>query len=301
MYYLIYPLLYLFSLLPFFILYGISDFFAFLLYRVIRYRKDVVLSNLAIAFPEKSAAEREKIARQFYHNLVDTFLEIIKLISISDKAFAKRFTGDLEIVNELARKGKNIQIHAAHQFNWEFGSLFMSKSITAIPTYAIYMPISNSAMEKIFLNIRERYGTIFVKATEFKMKRDDIFKDRFAFFLAADQNPGSPDFAYWQYLFGKPTAFITGPEIGGKKNNTAIVFLRSKIIKRGYYCCESTLLTEEAATTGTGEITRAFRDYIEKIIKEEPANYLWSHRRWKWEFNDSYKEKWIDDKPAPQG
>ena len=54
MYYIIYPLLYLISLLPFFILYGISDFFAFLLYRVVKYRKEVVLSNLTIAFPEKT-------------------------------------------------------------------------------------------------------------------------------------------------------------------------------------------------------------------------------------------------------
>ena len=300
MYYLIYLLLYLVSLLPFFILYGISDFFAFILYHVIKYRKEVVLSNLSIAFPEKSAEERKKIARQFYHNLIDTFVEIIKLISISDKAFAKRFTGNLEIINELAKRGMNIQLHAGHQFNWEYGSLFMSKSVTAIPTYAIYMPINNKPMERLFLTIRQKYGTIFVKANEFKMRRDEIFSGRFTFFLAADQNPGSPDYAYWQYFFGKPAAFITGPEIGGIKNNTAIVFVRSKIIKRGYYCCESTLITEEAGITGTGEITRAFRDFLEKIIKEEPANYLWSHRRWKWEFNDKYKEKWIDHKSAPQ-
>jgi KDO2-lipid IV(A) lauroyltransferase len=75
----------MFSLLPFFILYGISDFFAFLLYHVIRYRKDVVLNNLAIAFPEKSIAERKKIARKFYQYFTDSFIETIKFISISKK------------------------------------------------------------------------------------------------------------------------------------------------------------------------------------------------------------------------
>ena len=269
MYYIIYGLLYLFSLLPFSVLYFISDGVYALLYYVFGYRKKVVMANLAIAFPEKTAAERKKIAKQFYHNLVDTFLEIIKLISISDKAFAKRFTGDLAIVNKLAAEGgKNIQLHAAHQFNWEFGSLFMSKAITALPSYAIYMPINNKPMERLFLKIREKYGTIFVKATEFRERREEIFSGRFAFFLAADQNPGSPGSAYWQNLFGKPTAFLTGPEIGGIKNKTAIVFVRSKIIKRGYYACESALITEDASTTATGDITRAFRDFMERIIRE---------------------------------
>ena len=64
MYYIIYPLLYLFSLLPFFILYGISDLIAFLLRRVFKYRKDVIHNNIAIAFPEKTLAERQKIGEQ---------------------------------------------------------------------------------------------------------------------------------------------------------------------------------------------------------------------------------------------
>jgi KDO2-lipid IV(A) lauroyltransferase len=300
MYYIIYLPLYLFSLLPFPVLYFISDGIYALLYYVFGYRKKVVMANLQIAFPEKTVAERRKIAKRFYHNFTDTFLEMIKLISISDKAFTKRFTGDLGIVNELAKKGLNIQLHAGHQFNWEFGSLFMSRSITTIPTYAIYMPINSRPVERLFLKIREKYGTIFVKATEFKNKRDEIFSGRFAFFLAADQNPGSAEAAYWQNFFGRPTAFLTGPEIGGIKNKTAIVFVRSKILRRGYYSCESTLIAEDASTTATGDITRAFRDFLERVIREEPDNYLWSHRRWKWEYKEDYKNNWIDNKPPAQ-
>ena len=85
MYYVVYPILYLFSLLPFFILYGVSDFIAFLLYHVIRYRKDIVLNNLAIAFPEKSKAERIKIAKQFYQYFADSFIETVKFLSISKR------------------------------------------------------------------------------------------------------------------------------------------------------------------------------------------------------------------------
>ena len=118
------------------------------------------------------------------------------------------------------------------------------------------------------------------------------------FFLAADQNPGNPATAYWQNYFNKPAPFITGPETGGIKNNTAIVFVRSKIIKRGHYVLESTVFCENAALTVPGEITRAFRDFLEMIITEEPHNYLWTHRRWKQDYKEAYKENWIDTKPV---
>ena len=299
MYYIIYGFLYLLSLLPFRVIYLLSDLIFFMLYHVFGYRKDTVIKNLQIAFPEKSATEHKKIAKQFYHNLTDTFMEIIKLISMSDKTFEERCKGDFTVVDELIKKGKNIQLHAGHQFNWEYGSLLMSKAITTIPSYAVYMPIKNKAMEKMFLKIRERFGTIFIKATEFKGKRDEIFSKRFVFFLAADQNPGNPAAAYWQNYFSKPAPFITGPEVGGIKNDTAIVFVRSRIIKRGYYVLEYTVYSENGASTSTGDITGAFRDFLEKIIREEPDNYLWTHRRWKWEYKNEYKENWIDKQANP--
>lgn len=294
MYYLIYGFLYLLSLLPFAVIYRISDGIFFFLYHVFGYRKKIVMSNLKIAFPEKPDAELIKIARRSYRNLTDTFVEIIKLISMSDRTFEERCQGDFTVISELVKKGRNIQLHAGHQFNWEYGSLFMSKVIHTIPSFAIYMPIKNKVMEKLFLKIRERYGTKFIKATEFREKREEIFSKRFVFFLAADQNPGNPASAYWQNYFSKPAPFITGPEVGGIKNDTSIVFVRSRIASRGHYVLECELYTENAASTDVGEITRAFRDFLEKIIREEPHNYLWTHRRWKWDYKEEYKENWID-------
>lgn len=294
MYIIMYGFLYLLSLLPFAVLYFISDGIYFFLFYVFGYRRKIVKGNLKIAFPEKSDKEIFQISKQFYHNLTDTFVEIIKLISMSNKTFEKRCKGNFSIIEELINKGRNVQLHAGHQFNWEFGSLFMSKVIRSIPTYAIYMPIKNNAVERLFLKIRQKYGTIFIKATEFREKREQIFKDRFVFFLAADQNPGDPCSAYWMNYFSKPAPFITGPEIGAIKNDAAVVFVRSRIPRRGHYILECTLCTENAAATSTGEITAAFRNFLEKIIREEPHNYLWTHRRWKWDFNESYKEKWVD-------
>ena len=287
MYYIIYPLLYIFSLLPFFILYAISDFIAFLLHSVFKYRKEVVLANLKIAFPEKTETERRKIARKFYQYFTDTFIESIKCISISKKELEKRNTGTYDLINGLLDKGCDINILGGHQFNWEYGSLLYALHIK-IPISAIYMPISNKVVNKIFYDIRTRYGSVFISAADFKNKVDDITKEQYILALAADQNPGDPRFAYWINFFGKPVPFVTGPEKGAIKNNAAVIYVRFKKIKRGYYHFEPFLLAENSAGRKEGELTCLYRDALEKSIRNNPENYLWSHRRFKFEWKEEY-------------
>jgi len=289
MYYVVYPLLYLASLLPFFILYAISDFAAFLLGRVIKYRRDIILGNLQIAFPEKTEVERKKIARKFYQYFTDTFIETLKMISISKKTLLKRNTTDYEMLDELVAKGYNINILAGHQFNWEYGSLLYSQHFK-IPMVAIYIPISNKIFSRIFFNFRTRYGAIFISAADFKSKMHDVFTKQYIIALGADQNPSDPSNAYWVNFFGRPTPFVTGPEKGAIKNNAAVVYFGFRKIKRGYYHFEAKLLAERGADTKTGELTCLYKDALENAIRTDPPNYLWSHRRFKFEWRPEYGE-----------
>ena len=287
MYYVVYPLLYLASLLPFFILYAISDFAAFILGRVVKYRRDIIWGNLQIAFPEKTEAERKKIARKFYQYFTDTFIETLKMISISKKQLLKRNTTDYEMLDELVAKGYNINILAGHQFNWEYGSLLYSQHFK-IPMVAVYTPISNKIFSRIFLDFRTQYGAVFISAAEFKEKRHDVFKKQYIMALGADQNPGDPSAAYWVEFFGRPTPFVTGPEKGAIKYNAAVVYFGFKKIKRGYYHFEAKLIAERGAETKPGEITCLYKDALENAIKTDPPNYLWSHRRFKFEWQPEY-------------
>jgi len=289
MYYIVYGLLYIFSLLPFFILYAISDFLAFLLHSVFKYRREVVLSNLQIAFPQKTEEERNKVAKKFYQYFTDTLLESIKCISISKRTLQKRNTGNYDLINELVAKGYSVNVLGGHQFNWEYGSLLYSLHIK-IPITAVYMPISNKIINKIFYDIRTRYGSVFVSATDFRKQVDEITKKQYILALAADQNPGGPEYAYWIRFFGKPAPFVTGPEKGAVKNDAAVVYVKFKKIRRGYYHFEPFLLTEHAAATKEGELTCKYRDALERSIVDDPPNYLWSHRRFKFEWKEKYGE-----------
>ncbi|MBK7432645.1 MAG: lipid A biosynthesis acyltransferase [Chitinophagaceae bacterium] len=285
MYYILYPLIYLCSLLPFFILYGISDGVAFLLRRVFRYRYDVVMGNLMIAFPEKTESERAAIAGKFYQYFTDTFIESIKCISISKAELQKRNTGEYELVNELLAKGCNINILGGHQFNWEYGSLLYALHLR-IPITAVYMPISNKVVDRIFYNMRTRFGSIFVSAADFKRTVDEVTSRQYILALAADQNPGDPKYAYWIKFFGRPAPFVTGPERGALKNNAAVIFVNFKKVKRGYYHFEPVLLVEDPSGMDEGKLTCLYRDAVEKSIRNDPVNYLWSHRRFKFEWTE---------------
>jgi Kdo2-lipid IVA lauroyltransferase/acyltransferase len=296
MYYLLYGFLYLFSLLPFFILYGISDICAFIMYRIAGYRKKVVFNNLDIAFPDKTRKEKQKIAWQFYRNLTDTFIETIKLLSLSDREIRKRATTNHEVLNELEAAGKNIQLHSGHQMNWEYGNYAVAMN-TRIPFIGVYMRISNKAIDRLFYNLRSKKGTVLVAAQEFRNRMHQVFTTQYSLGLAADQNPGVPSTAYWLMFFGRPAPFVTGPDKGARKNNTAVVFVKFIKKKRGYYHFENNLIAVNGAEMKEAELTLRYRDFVEQVIKDDPANYLWSHRRWKWGWDTSYKNRWIDREP----
>ena len=288
MYYVIYGFLWLVSLIPFKVLYVIADGIYGLVFYIFKYRRDVVMKNLSIAFPEKTEGERLAIVRQFYHNLVDTFLESIKFITISKKEIQKRSTADFELINDLTDKGYNVHIMAGHQFNWEFGNQLAAINLKA-PFAGIYMPIANKHLNRIFYNFRERFGTVLISATEYKKNANHpVFSSQYTFGLAADQNPGDPSNAYWMNFFGKPVPFVTGPAKGAVKNNTAVVMVGFQKLKRGHYHFTTKLLVEEGSSYTPEKLTVIYKDALESIIREDPANYLWSHRRWKFEWKPEY-------------
>lgn len=289
MYYIIYGILYLFSLLPFTILYFISDAIYGFVYYILKYRRDIVASNLKLAFPEKPEAERKKIAKKFYHNLIDTFIETLKLLSASESSLLKRFTASWELINEFQDSGRSIQIHVGHNFNWELCNVSCPVKFK-IPFVAVYMPMTNKIFERIFYKMRSRFGTILLRATH--MKEDFLaYKEaQYILALAADQNPGNPASGWWFNFFGHPAPFVKGPAKGALSNNTVVVFAFIHKVRRGYYEAVFSLVEEETSSLSEQELTKKFVRYLEEVIRTYPDMWLWSHRRWKLEWKPEYGE-----------
>jgi KDO2-lipid IV(A) lauroyltransferase len=280
------------------VLYLFSDLIHFLIYRIFGYRMNVVMQNLAIAFPEKSVAERKQVAKKFYRNLIDTFVEMIKMISASDEFLQKRFSGNWDLLNEWHQTGRAAHVHMGHTFNWEWGNYIASTKLLH-KFIGVYMPIKNKAMDHLFLKIRSKGGTILIPATPTRAYISAFHPYRnsqYLIGLAADQSPGDPAKAYWLNFFGKPTAFVTGPEKGARARDLPVFFCYISKPRRGYYHIVFTLAEDNPKSLKEGELTVRFARFLEEVIHRLPDMWLWSHRRWKREWKDEYNELWVDEK-----
>lgn len=299
MYRIVYGLLYLLSMLPLRILYIISDGIYILVYHILGYRKRVVRNNLAIAFPEKTPEERSRIEKQFYKNFIDNFIETLKLLSGGSSFAAEHFDADGSLIQKEFSKGKKLQFHLGHNFNWELANIAITSYIP-YKMIGVYLPVKNQLFEKLMMKIRTRSGNAVLPATDMKNAMLPYRNTQYMLALIADQVPGDPSKAYWMNFFGRPTPFIRGPERGAVAGNLSVMFGYLYKIKRGHYKLVYELCTSDAATLPKGEITRRYVRFLENVIMEHPDMWLWSHRRWKKEWDPRYNSLWIDDKyPHP--
>jgi len=294
MYYFVYTLLYLLSLLPMWLLYGLSDILALLLYGVIRYRRAVVLGNLKLAFPEKTETERLQIARRFYRNFTDSFIETIKLLSAGPAYLRKRFAIDNpEVFDHFHAQGRKIQLHMGHLFGWEVANLAMP-SLTPFTFIVVYMPVENKAFERLFLKLRGRTGTVLLPATKMQRSIIPYRNTQYMLALVADQSPAGAENSYWLDFFGRPTPFVRGPERGARIGDIPAVFPRVYRSRRGYYRAELHILSEHPGELPEGELTCRYRQMLEEAIRQQPDSWLWSHKRWKFTWRPELAPFWID-------
>lgn len=289
MYYIVYGFLWLFSLLPLRILYVLSDGFYGLAFYVFKYRRAVAMKNLQIAFPEKTEKERKVIAKKFYRNFIDMFMETIKMLSVTEKNLEKRFTANWDLINAIHTTGKSVQVHVGHNFNWEWGNMVLTKN-TVFKLLAVYMPFKSKIMERLFYKLRTRNGAIFLRATHMKEDFLPHRNSQYLIGLVADQNPGYPANAWWFNFFGRPTPFVKGPAKAAIANDTAVVFAFVHKPHRGYYEAVFSLAFEDTGSLLEQELTQKFVVYLEDVIRQYPDMWLWSHRRWKHEWKPEFGE-----------
>lgn len=272
----------LISLLPFWAIYGISDFFYLIIRYVVGYRKKVILENLANSFPEKTQAERIKIMSKYYRHFCDFTLETVKMYNMSEKQMKKRLViNGLDEANALAKQGRSAIVLGMHYGNWEWGSSLQTLSKHKL--LMVYNSIrGNAAMEKFILHSRGKWGgrsiPIYrsVRAIMEHMRKGEPA----LLWLAADQTP-PPDSPFWTIFMHQETPFFSGPEKIAIKTNQPIIFFYVSKPGRGKYQANISILVDEPQKLKPNEILLLYSRKMEEIIRKDPAFYLWSHRRWK--------------------
>jgi len=287
MYYVVYGLLYLLSLLPLKVLFLFSDFAYTVLYYIVGYRKKVVYYNLCIASPEKSDAERKEIAKRFYKNFTDNFIETIKLLSASTAYINKHFAGDYSVFEQVEQQGKKAQVHLGHNFNWEMANVAVAANISQ-KLLTLYMPIESKLFDRLFLKLRSVTGAVMLPATKIRSAILPWRNTQYALALVADQSPAEPTNAYWVSFFGRPTAFLRAPENGARVGNLPVIFSSFVKTKRGHYKATFNLVEESPSKLSKGQLTKRYAQFLEAFIRQNPDMYLWSHRRWKLVWKEEY-------------
>jgi len=287
-YYLIYPLLWLISILPFPLFYLLSDFVYFLVYYLIGYRKEVVKSNLKLCFPNKTAKELKRIEKAFYHHMCDMFLEMVKTLTISEKQLKKRFVyKNVEEFRRFEENSPGVIVMCGHYASYEWATA-INYYDTKNKGYAIYKKLKNEYFDQLIKDIRANLGTTLINSKEviptmLQNKRDS---EKASYYMISDQSPKRSKIKAWTNFMGVETPVFTGSEAMAKKLDFAVLYLKVEKVKRGFYEATFSPLAENPKEFENFKITEAFFTKLEEQIKNQPEYYLWTHKRWKFNKKD---------------
>ena len=281
-YILVYPILWIISIIPTRVLYIFSDIIFVLVYHIIRYRKKVVYENLKLVFPEKSEKEIQSIRKKFYHHFCDMLVEAIKSISISEAELKKRWKPmNIDVIREFEEQNKSIVLVLGHYASWEW--IFILQRHMSFKGYAIYKRLDNKYFDALFKRTRAKYNTFLITTKE---AIPVLLKSKIAGELAmngfvADQSPKLHKTYYWNKFMGVKVPIHIGAETIAKRLDMPVIFCKVKKVKRGFYEASFQTITETPKEFKNYDITDAFMKLVEKQIHEAPEFYLWTHKRWK--------------------
>lgn len=275
-------LLYLISLLPFRVIYFISDSLCFILFHLLKYRKIVVYDNLRKSFPEKTDSEINVIAKEFYHFLCDQILESVKMLTISKQTVKKRFRlNNLEELTRHFENNKPVIAVTGHYGNWEWGGLILSILVPQ-PVIIIYKPISDKRFEQLINKMRSKFNASLVPMKSTLRKIAEYKNKLYVAVMVSDQTPAKSEITYFTQFMNQRTPVFQGVEKLAKMTKASVVYCHINRYKRGYYDCTFETLFDTPEHTAEKEITNTYTRKLEEKIREKPELWLWSHRRWKY-------------------
>lgn len=273
--------LHLLSFVPLWMLYGISNVLYYILYYIVKYRRTVVRNNLSKSFPEKSTAEIIATEKKFYRYLGDLMVEIVKMSSITEAEVMKRVNmTNFELAEAYAKRGESVLACTGHYGNWELCMLAAGLNFSATCN-VIYKPINNEVFGKWFDGLRTKFGNVFIPMKQTLRQVIATKNEVTMFCFASDQTPRKSDVQYRLNFMNQSTPAFLGLEKIALQTNRPIFYFNVKRPKRGYYEIDCVPMCLDPKSTNEHEITDMFFNHLTDTILQEPAYWLWSHKRWK--------------------
>jgi KDO2-lipid IV(A) lauroyltransferase len=291
-------LIVLLSKLPLSLLYRVGDFFSWVAGKVIHYRSDVVWINISRSFPDKKYKELKTIYKDFYRHLGELIAEFIWFGGSTFKKLRKQKIVKItnsQLLADIRDKAPSVTLLSTHCGNWELmGGLPGYDSHDGAPfafserdIYVVYKKLSSEVSDRVFaLN---RIAPLEIVGTECEVESKNILrfsianKDRKCLYIyPADQAPykGTGKHPIGEFMHQPTNAMIGSMGLACKLSH-AVVYMGMKRLERGRYEVSFTPICEDASQMTPEEILRKYYDLLEQELNETPANWLWSHKRWK--------------------
>ena len=273
----------LLQLLPLGMVRSLARLLGIAIYHVLPIRKKLTLVQLRRAFPEKSDAELQRVARGSYINLLTTIFELMWTPRLDEKRLSEVLRiRDAHITENAMRRGSGLIIMSGHFGNWEWLSIGASRLMGFSVTVVVH-PIHNQAVDRLVEGWRRAMGNRIVDMGLSLREIIRSLRNREIVAMLADQS--GPSGALYVRFFDRFAATYEGPAAFALRTGAPIVMTFALRAEDGNY----DVLQEEIPTSdlrgltdeNVQELTRRHVRALERMVRAHPEQWLWQHKRWK--------------------
>lgn len=297
--YLLKGLLAVFAALPLKVHYFNARWIGWLARVVLRYRVDVVMDNLRGSFPEKTEEEIRKICREFYRHFGDVVVEAVWFGGCRNAERLRKARiveiADVKPLNVLFEKAPSVVVMYSHCGNWELLGGIESYNYTDDPSYfrednycVVYKKMTSAVWDEVmrdnrFAPLKDRDGFPGYVETNSLIRYVISNKDKKKFInVNTDQRPyASARGSVPVHFLNRDCTSMAAAAGLAAKCGFAVAYQRMRKDRHGHYTIEYVPICEDASGKDVQQIMQTFYDYLEEDIKAQPANYLWTHKRFK--------------------
>lgn len=266
--------------------YALADFLGWVFYRLDARHRRVALDNLEMAYGDRyTPAQRERIVLEVWRHFCRMLMEILhtpRKLHLTNYRDHVELAGHVPVMDRLITGGRPMIFLTGHYGNWELAGYIFG--LFGFPTVSVARTLDNPYLDRYLRSFRERTGqSLIPKTGGFDQMIEVLQSGRVLSFLA-DQDAGQR--GLYVEFFGRPASTHKAIALLAIEHKAPVVVGVARRIGPGFRYeirCED--IIDPSELTGTADdvrlLTQRFTSALERLIRQDPTQYLWLHRRWK--------------------